>query len=241
MADLWDEHMRSEFETSSVETTLETMVEEPYVNHVPVIIGGVGLEEVRAFYAERFITQPPPETDITPVSRTIGNDRVVDELIYAFTHAIQMDWLLPVVPPTGKRIEVPMAVVVEFWDGKIASEHIYWDQATVLVQAGLIDGEELSVSGAESARKVLDPASVPSDGLMDRAVTRSAPDTNSGRTATPPRKGLYLALPVDSRSRTNAAPAGTTERNQAYIRSRTARPLARNRYGPFQFARARPS
>jgi hypothetical protein len=96
-----------------------------------------------------------------------------------------------------------MAVVVEFWDGKIASEHIYWDQATVLVQAGLIDGEELSVSGAESARKVLDPASVPSDGLMDREVTRSTPDTNSGRTATPPGKGLYLALPVDSRSRRN--------------------------------------
>ena len=162
-------------------------------------------------------------------------------MIYAFTHAIQMDWLLPGVPPTGKRIEVPMAVVVEFWDGKIASEHIYWDQATVLVQVGLIDGEELSVSGAESARKVLDPASVPSDGLTDRAVTRSTPDTNSERTATPPRKGLYLALPVDSRSRRNAAPAGTTEENQAYIRSRTARPLARNRYGPFQFARARPS
>ena len=141
MCDLWDEHMRSEFETSSVETTLETMAEEPYVNHVPVIIGGVGLEEVRAFYAERFITQQPPETDISPVSRTIGNDRVVDELIYAFTHAILMDWLLPGVPPTGKRIEVPMAVVVEFWDGKIASEHIYWGQATVLVQAGLIDGE----------------------------------------------------------------------------------------------------
>ena len=168
MSDLWDEHMRSEFETSSVEATLATMVEEPYVNHVPVMTGGVGLDEVRKFYAERFITQQPPETEITPVSRTIGNDRVVDELIYAFTHDIQMDWLLPAVPPTGKRIEVPMAVVVEFQDGKIASEHIYWDQATVLVQAGLIDGEQLPISGAESARKVLDPASVPSNGLMDR-------------------------------------------------------------------------
>jgi hypothetical protein len=128
-----------------------------------------------------------------------------------------------------------MAVVVEFWDGKIASEHIYWDQATVLVQAGLIEGEELSVSGAESARKVLDPASVPSDGLMDRAVTRSTPDTTPGEQQHHRARASILRYPWIP------APAGTTEENQAYIRSRTARPFARNRYGPFQFARARPS
>lgn len=125
MSDLWDEHMRSEFETSSVEATLETMVEDPYVNHVPVMTGGVGLEEVRTFYAERFIPQQPPEVEITPVSRTVGNDPVGDELIYAFTHDIEVDWMMPGVPPTGKRIEVPMAVVVEFRDGKIASERSY--------------------------------------------------------------------------------------------------------------------
>lgn len=168
MSDLWDEHMRSEFETSSVDDTLATMVEEPYVNHAPVMTGGVGLEEVRKFYAERFITQQPPETEITPISRTIGNDRVVDELVYAFTHDIQMDWLLPGVPPTGRHIAVIMVVVVAFRDGKIESEHIYWDQATVLVQAGLIDPDELPVSGVESTRKVIDPSSVPSNGLMGR-------------------------------------------------------------------------
>ena len=168
MSDLWDEHMRSEFETSSVEDTLETMVEEPYVNHVPVMTGGVGLEEVRKFYAERFITQQPPEVEITPVSRTIGGDRVVDELIYAFTHSIQMDWLLPGVAPTGEQVEVPMVVVVHFVEGKIASEHVYWDQASVLAQVGLSDQESLPVSGAESAKKILDPASVPSNGLMNR-------------------------------------------------------------------------
>ena len=167
MSDLWDEHMRSEFETSSVEDTLETMVEEPYVNHVPVMTGGVGLEEVRKFYAERFITQQPPEVEITPVSRTLGGDRVVDELIYAFTHSIQMDWLLPGVAPTGEQVEVPMVVVVHFVGGKIASEHVYWDQASVLAQVGLIDQEGLPVGGAESAKKILDPASVPSNGLMN--------------------------------------------------------------------------
>jgi carboxymethylenebutenolidase len=195
MSDLWDEHMRSEFETSSVDDTLATMVEEPYVNHAPVMTGGVGLEEVRKFYAERFIPQQPPETEITPISRTIGNDRVVDELVYAFTHDIQMDWLLPGVPPTGRHIEVIMVVVVAFRDGKIESEHIYWDQATVLVQAGLIDPDGLPVSGVESTRKVIEPTSVPSNGLMGRSEYGSAgPDTD------PTQRKPALRLPLDSRS-----------------------------------------
>ncbi|MDQ3658420.1 MAG: ester cyclase [Actinomycetota bacterium] len=168
MSDLWDEHMRSEFEAHSIEDTLETMVDDPHVNHVPVLTGGVGLEEVRKFYSDHFISRQPPESGITPVSRTVGDDRIVDELIYGFTHSIEMDWLLPGIPPTGKQIEVPMVVVIQFQDGKIAHEHIYWDQASVLAQAGLIDHEELPVSGAESARKVLDPASVPSNQLIER-------------------------------------------------------------------------
>ncbi len=169
MSDLWDEHMHSEFESQSVEATLETMVDEPYVNHVPVLTGGVGLEEVREFYSERFIPQQPPDAEIIPVSRTVGNDRVVDELIDTFTHTVKMDWLLPGIPPTGRRVEIPIVVVVQFLEGKIVSEHIYWDQASVLVQVGLIDPQELPVSGAESARKVLDPASVPSNELIKRA------------------------------------------------------------------------
>ena len=169
MSDLWDKHMQSEFESHSVEDTLETMVDDPYVNHVPVLTGGVGLEEVRTFYSERFIPQQPPDTEIIPLSRTVGNDRVVDELIHRFTHTIEMDWMLPGIPPTGRRVEVPIVVVVQFLEGKIVSEHIYWDQASVLVQVGLIDPEILPVSGAESAQKVLDPASWPSNELIERA------------------------------------------------------------------------
>jgi carboxymethylenebutenolidase len=169
MADLWDKHMEAEFASRSVEQTLETMVEDqPYVNHVPVLTGGVGLDEVRKFYSERFIPQQPPDTEIVPLSRTVGNDRVVDELISRFTHTIAMDWLLPGIPPTGRRVEIPLVVVVQFREGKIASEHIYWDQASVLVQVGLIDPETLPVAGSESARKVRDPTSVPSNGLMER-------------------------------------------------------------------------
>ena len=170
MSGLWDKHTQSEFESQSVEATLETMVEdEPSVNHVPVLTGGVGLDEVRKFYSERFIPRQPPDTEIIPVSRTTGNDRVVDELIHRFTHTVEMDWMLPGIPPTGRRVEVPVAVVVHFRDGKIASEHIYWDQASVLAQVGLIDPESLPVSGAESARKVLGPASVASNRLIERA------------------------------------------------------------------------
>ncbi len=169
MSNLWDTHMRSEFESRSVEDTLETMVDDPHVNHVPVLTGGVGLEEVRKFYSERFIPQQPPDTEIIPVSRTVGNNRLVDELISRFTHTVEMDWLLPGIPPTGRRVEIPLVVVVQFRDGKIAHEHIYWDQASVLVQVGLIDPEKLPVSGAESAQKVLDPASVASNGLIERA------------------------------------------------------------------------
>ena len=115
-----------------------------------------------------YIPQQPPDTEIIPLSRTIGNDRVVDELIHRFTHTIAMDWMLPGIPPTGRRVEIPIVVVVQFLEGKIVSEHIYWDQASVLVQVGLIDPEEWPVSGAESARKVFDPASVPSNKLIER-------------------------------------------------------------------------
>jgi carboxymethylenebutenolidase len=94
---------------------------------------------------------------MTNVSRTVGHDQVVDELVISFTHTTVIDWMLPGVPPTGKPVEVAFVVVVGFKDGKISHEHIYWDQACVLVQLGLLDPAGLPVSGPESARKVLDP------------------------------------------------------------------------------------
>ena len=168
MADIWDKHTQSEFETRSAEDALDTMVEDPHVNHIPVLTGGVGRAEVRKFYSERFIPQQPTNTEIIPVSRTVGHDRLVDELVFKFTHDVEMDWMLPGIPPTGQRVEVPLVVVIQFRDDKIAHEHIYWDQASVLVQLGLIDTERLPVAGIESARKVLDPT-LPSNELIERA------------------------------------------------------------------------
>lgn len=169
--DLWEEHLRHEFETRDTDATLATMVAAAYVNHVPVMTGGVGREALQRFYSTHFIPRMPPDTETVPVSRTIGSDRVVDEIVFRFTHTDAMDWMLPGVAPTGKRVEVALVVVVHFRDGKVAHEHIYWDQASVLVQLGLLDPTGLPAVGADAARKVLDP-SLPSNALIERASRR---------------------------------------------------------------------
>ena len=155
---LWEEHLKYEFATRDTEATLATMVDDAYVNHIPVLTGGVGKDELREFYAKDFILRMPPDTTIKPISRTVGEDRVVDEMIFSFTHTIAMDWMLPGVAPTGRRVEVPLVAIVQFRAGQLAHEHIYWDQASLLVQVGLLDSTRLPVSGAEQARRLLDPA-----------------------------------------------------------------------------------
>lgn len=168
LEELWEEHIRHEFETRDTSATLDTMVEDAYVNHVPVLTGGSGRQELDAFYSKYFIPQMPPDSDMRPVSRTIGSDRLVDEFIFQFTHTTRMDWILPGVEPTGKRVEVAMVVIVEFRDDKLACERIYWDQASVLVQLGLLQESGLPVVGVESATKVIDP-SIASNRLIQRA------------------------------------------------------------------------
>jgi carboxymethylenebutenolidase len=168
LGQLWEDHVRFEFSTRNTEDTLATMVEDAYVNHIPVLTGGVGRGELREFYSKRFIPQMPPDTEMTPVSRTIGENQLVDEMVFKFTHTIRMDWMLPGVAPTGKHVEIPLVAIVRFREGKLAHEHIYWDQASVLVQIGLIDPNKLPVAGVESARKVLDPT-FPANALMHRA------------------------------------------------------------------------
>jgi carboxymethylenebutenolidase len=167
LSDRWDEHVRYEFATRDTEDTLKTMVADAYVNHVPVLTGGVGHDQLREFYSRRFIPQMPPDTSMTPVSRTIGVDRVVDEMVFEFTHTIKMDWMLPRLEPTGKHVKIPLVVIVHFREGKLAHEHIYWDQASVLAQLGLIDAAKLPIAGVETAEKVLDP-SLPANKLMER-------------------------------------------------------------------------
>src|SRR5215510_2494071 len=154
--DVWNEHLRAEFSAHSADETVATMVANPRINQVPVMIGGDGKEEVHEFYAKYFLPQIPPDTEIVPVSRTIGQGRLVDEIIVRFTHTIPMEWMLPGMAPTGKRVEVGLVVVVQFDGDKMAHEHIYWDQASVLVQLGLLQSGGLPVVGADGARSVLD-------------------------------------------------------------------------------------
>ena len=168
LSELWEEHMKAEFVTRSADDAVAAMVEDAHVNHVPVMTGGVGREQVREFYRTSFIPQMPPDLQIIPISRTIGTERVVDEMVVTATHSVQMDWLLPGLPPTGKRMEIAVVAIVTFRAGKLASEHIYWDQASVLVQLGLLDSRTLPVAGAESAQKVLDPT-LPANTLIERA------------------------------------------------------------------------
>ena len=155
---LWEEHVRHEFATRNTDETLATMVEDAYVNHVPVLTGGSGKPALREFYAKHFIPRMPPDLEMTPISRTVGSDQLVDEMVLKFTHSVEMDWILPGVAPTGRRVEIALVAIVRFRDGKVAHEHIYWDQASVLAQLGLLDPAAVPAAGAESARKVLDPA-----------------------------------------------------------------------------------
>jgi carboxymethylenebutenolidase len=151
---LWEEHTSHEFATRDTESTLETMVEDAYVNHVPVLTGGAGKKALREFYSKDFIPRMPPDTKLTPISRTVGEDQLVDEMIFSFTHTQEMPWMLPGVAPTNRYVEVALVAIVRFRDGKLAHEHIYWDQASVLKQIGLLTDPALPVFGAESAQKV---------------------------------------------------------------------------------------
>lgn len=161
MIELLERHMAAEF-AGDLDATMATMGDNPHVNHVPTMAGGVGREGVRAFYRDHLVGKfLPPDVQMKPISRTIGDSRIVEEMVVSFTHTAPIDWLLPNVAPTGKSVEVAVAVILGFKDGKIAHEHIYWDQASVLAQIGLLDPAGLPVTGAESARKVADPSLPP--------------------------------------------------------------------------------
>lgn len=162
---IWELHCKYEFETRDVPATMATMVAEPYVNHIPVLTGGVGYKQLSRFYRHHFVHNNPKDMTLTSISRTVGVTQVVDEFIMSFTHDQEIDWLIPGIKPTGKYVEIPMLGVIKFRGSKLCHEHIYWDQASVLVQLGLLDPTGLPVAGAVTAHKLLDE-SLPSNELM---------------------------------------------------------------------------
>jgi len=157
MVELFEKHVNAEL-AGKLDVTMATMSDAPHLNHVPTMAGGVGREGVHDFYRDHLVGKFfPPDMKMTSVSRTVGDTSIVDEVLISFTHTAAIDWLLPGVAPTGKPVEMAVAVIVGFKDGKISHEHIYWDQASVLVQVGLLDPKGLPVAGAEVARKVANP------------------------------------------------------------------------------------
>jgi carboxymethylenebutenolidase len=164
---LWDKHCEYEFATRDVDATMATMVEHPYVNHVPTMTGGVGYRDLHHFYTNFFVASNPPDTSLVPISRTVGATQIVDEMLFSFTHTCEVPWMLPGVAPTGKKVEIPLVAIIKFRGDKLYHEHIYWDQASVLVQIGLISDEFLPVAGVATQRKLIDE-NLPSNSLMKR-------------------------------------------------------------------------
>ncbi len=172
LSQLWDAHTLHEFATRNVDATMATMVDEPYVNHIPTMTGGVGHHQLQRFYKYHFVNSNPPDTRLIPVSRTIGADRLVDEMVFCFTHSCEIPWMLPGIAPTGRYVEIPLVAIVNFRGDKLYHEHIYWDQASVLVQIGLLDASGLPVAGIATAKKLIDET-LPSNEMMADGWTAS--------------------------------------------------------------------
>jgi carboxymethylenebutenolidase len=151
----WEAHTGAEFELKDADAAIATMTDHPVLVHVPAGTGATGREPLRKFYAELFIPQTPPDASLTLLTRTVADERLVDEFIFEFTHTGQVDWLVPGIPATGRKVAVPHVAVITFEGDKIASEHIYWDQASMLRQLGVLDGD-LPVLGADEGARLLD-------------------------------------------------------------------------------------
>jgi carboxymethylenebutenolidase len=104
-------------------------------------MGGVGYDSVKDFYTRCFVGRNAADLSIESLSRTVGDERIVDEMLLTFTHDVEVPWILPGVAATDKKIVIPVIGIVGFEGTAVASEHIYWDQAAVLAQVGLLDTE----------------------------------------------------------------------------------------------------
>jgi carboxymethylenebutenolidase len=127
-----------------------------YVHHVPTLMSGKDFDGVYNFYKNQFIRKMPKDFKVTNISRTVGKDQVVDELIISFTHDVEIEYMLPGVAPTGRYVEIPHVVVMKFKNNKISHEHIYWDQASVLVQIGLLKSENIPITGIKQTKKLVE-------------------------------------------------------------------------------------
>jgi len=149
----WQRHTYAEFVLKDADAALATLTENPYLLMIATGTACIGRAAVREYYADHFLPAIPPDLELASLSQTIGSDRLVEEMVVRFTHTIEMNWLLPTLRPTGRRAEFIIAAVIGFKDGKVAHEHIYWDQATLLSQMGVLDNP-LAAAGTSSVRQL---------------------------------------------------------------------------------------
>ncbi|KAJ1710274.1 hypothetical protein NYO67_7541 [Aspergillus flavus] len=163
----WEGIEQEKYFSSDMSTAMTnyTTEETPTVTYIPTLKGASGIQALHQFYKTSFLQGRPPSMRLRLLSRTIGADRVVDELYVAFKHTQEMPWILPGLQPTDRQVEIVLVSIVTLRGGKLYSEHIYWDQASVLVQVGLIDRNlvpeqakgitALPIIGREAAKKIL--------------------------------------------------------------------------------------
>jgi carboxymethylenebutenolidase len=160
LLEVWQQHNYSEWVMKDAKAALNTMSDNPHVLMVPIAMGGRGRDGVYDYYHKAFLSQLPVNIKLIAISQVVHDETLVEEAVFQFTHDQVMDWMIPGVPPTGKRVEVGVVAVVRFEDGKIASEHLYWDHASVLAQVGVLDPAKAPVKGVESARTLLEWAGI---------------------------------------------------------------------------------
>ncbi len=158
---IFDEHVADEFEIKDIDATMGTMTDDPHVWHIPAMTGASGRENVRAFYSADLVGRMPEDAVLRRVSRTISGNRVVEEFILEFTHDVEVPFMLPGVPPTGRKVRLPHVVIMGFEGDKVANEHIYWDHASLLVQVGLLDPAGLPIAGVEQAERLVEISGEP--------------------------------------------------------------------------------
>jgi carboxymethylenebutenolidase len=164
---LFDRHVGAEFADKDATATVATMTDEPAVVHVPVLTGGRGRAQLLDFYRTQFIPAWPDDLVLEPVTRTVGQNRVVDEFILRFTHSREMPFWLPGIPPSGRAVCLPVVVIMGFEGDRVAVEHIYWDQASLLCQVGALEAERLPITGAEQAAAIVN-REIPLNELLGR-------------------------------------------------------------------------
>jgi carboxymethylenebutenolidase len=150
----WRQHTHAEFVLKDADAALATMTEDPYVLCIPSGTGAKGRGAVRDYYANEFLPNIPADWELVSLSQTFGSDRLVEEFVVRFTHTIDMNWMLPGVSATGRKVEFALVGIIGFRGGKVAHEHIYWDQATVLSQLGVRDSR-VAAAGVGSAARLL--------------------------------------------------------------------------------------